>query len=106
LLFRRSTDGMGRRGGAGRRIVRERRRSSEEAMSENGSAKSMKRILVTGGAGFIGSHLCDRLVGEGHQLLILDNFFTGTKANLLQFHGSPQVEILRADVTVPMQLEV
>ena len=66
----------------------------------------MKRILVTGGAGFIGSHLCKRLVEEGNDVICLDNFFTGSKANiekLLDFHN---FELIRHDVTEPILLEV
>jgi UDP-glucuronate decarboxylase len=63
------------------------------------------RILVTGGAGFIGSHLCERLLGEGHDVLCLDNFFTGTKANVAHLLGSPRFELIRHDVTEPILLE-
>ena len=64
------------------------------------------RILVTGGAGFIGSHLCERLHADGHDVLCLDNFFTGSKANVAQLLGSPRFELLRHDVTEPILLEV
>ena len=64
------------------------------------------RILVTGGAGFIGSHLCERLLGQGHDVLCLDNFYTGTKRNVAHLVGNPYFEIIRHDVTFPMYLEV
>lgn len=66
----------------------------------------MKRILVTGGAGFIGSHLCRRLVDEGHDVLCLDNYFTGSKRNILPLRGRPNFEMVRHDVTEPILLEV
>ena len=65
-----------------------------------------KRILVTGGAGFLGSHLCDRLIEEGHDLICLDNFFTGTKRNILHLTGIPNFELLRHDLVHPIFLEV
>ncbi len=64
------------------------------------------RILVTGGAGFIGSHLSERLLGEGHDVLCLDNFFTGSKANIAHLLGNPRFELIRHDVTEPILLEV
>jgi UDP-glucuronate decarboxylase len=64
------------------------------------------RILVTGGAGFIGSHLIDRLMESGHEVLCLDNFFTGRKHNVLSWLGHPQFELIRHDVTEPLRLEV
>lgn len=64
------------------------------------------RILVTGGAGFIGSHLIDRLMAEGHEVLCLDNFYTGHKRNLLKWLDSPYFELIRHDVTEPIRLEV
>ena len=66
----------------------------------------MKRILVTGGAGFIGSHLCERLVNEGNDVICLDNFFTGTKENVLHLFGNPHFELVRHDVTHPFYAEV
>lgn len=65
-----------------------------------------KRILVTGGAGFIGSHLCERLLNDGHEVLALDNFFTGTKENISRLLGNPRFELIRHDVTAPILLEV
>jgi UDP-glucuronate decarboxylase len=64
------------------------------------------RVLVTGGAGFIGSHLCDRLVADGHDVLCLDNFFTGSKQNVAHLVGHPRFELLRHDVVEPILLEV
>jgi len=64
------------------------------------------RILVTGGAGFIGSHLCERLLAEGHEVLCVDNFYTGTKRNVAQLLENPYFEIIRHDVTFPLFLEV
>lgn len=64
------------------------------------------RILVTGGAGFIGSHLIDRLMKEGHEVVCLDNFYTGHKRNLLQWLGHPYFELIRHDITEPIRVEV
>jgi UDP-glucuronate decarboxylase len=64
------------------------------------------RILVTGGAGFIGSHLIDRLMTEGHEVICLDNFYTGDKRNILRWIDSPFFELIRHDITEPIRLEV
>ena len=64
------------------------------------------RILVTGGAGFIGSHLCERLISEGNEVLCLDNFFTGRRENIFHLLDNPRFELLRHDVTEPILLEV
>ncbi|QMS89320.1 SDR family oxidoreductase [Nostoc edaphicum CCNP1411] len=64
------------------------------------------RILVTGGAGFIGSHLIDRLMTAGHELICLDNFYTGHKRNILKWLGHPYFELIRHDITEPIRLEV
>lgn len=66
----------------------------------------MKRVLVTGGAGFLGSHLCERLLALGHEVICLDNFFTGTKGNILPLLQNPYFESIRHDVTVPIHLEI
>jgi UDP-glucuronate decarboxylase len=66
----------------------------------------MKKILVTGGAGFLGSHLCDRLVNAGHDVLCVDNFFTGSKANIRHLLAHPNFELMRHDVTFPLYVEV
>jgi len=65
-----------------------------------------KRILVTGGAGFLGSHLCDGLIREGHDVLCLDNFFTGSKQNILHLMQNPNFELIRHDLAFPVFLEV
>ena len=65
-----------------------------------------KRILVTGGAGFLGSHLCERLIGEGHDVICLDNFFTGVKDNIRHLIGHNRFELVRHDITFPVYLEV
>jgi UDP-glucuronate decarboxylase len=67
---------------------------------------SRKRILVTGGAGFIGSHLIDRLLGQGHEVICADNLFTGTKRNIEHLHDHPRFEFLRHDLTFPLYVEV
>jgi len=65
-----------------------------------------KKILVTGGAGFLGSHLCDRLVARNEDVLCVDNFFTGTKRNVTHLLGNPRFELMRHDVTFPLYVEV
>ncbi|MBM4114874.1 MAG: NAD-dependent epimerase/dehydratase family protein, partial [Phycisphaerae bacterium] len=65
-----------------------------------------KRILVTGGAGFLGSHLCDRLVEAGHDVICLDNLFTSQKSNIAHLLGRPNFEFVRHDVTNPFHFEV
>ena len=71
-------------------------------------AKSQDRasILVTGGAGFLGSHLCDRLIADGHDVICVDNFFTGTKRNIEHLVKHPRFELMRHDVTFPLYIEV
>ncbi|MGE8297705.1 MAG: UDP-glucuronic acid decarboxylase family protein [Pseudomonas sp.] len=66
----------------------------------------MKRIMVTGGAGFLGSHLCERLLSEGNEVLCVDNFFTGTKRNIAHLLSNPYFESIRHDVTFPLYVEV
>lgn len=66
----------------------------------------MKKVLVTGGAGFLGSHLCDRLVAEGHHVLCVDNYFTGSKKNIEHLLVNPNFEVLRQDVCFPLYVEV
>jgi UDP-glucuronate decarboxylase len=66
----------------------------------------MKRILVTGGAGFIGSHLCERLLGEGNEVICLDNYFTGSKSNIVHLLKRPYFELVRHDVIMPYYIEV
>ena len=72
----------------------------------NHSGHSHKQILVTGGAGFLGSHLCEVLVEEGADVLCLDNFYTGSRANVQHLLGKPNFELLRHDVTFPLYIEV
>ncbi|HAN28204.1 MAG TPA: NAD-dependent dehydratase [Halieaceae bacterium] len=67
---------------------------------------SRPRVLVTGGAGFLGSHLCERLLADGHDVLCVDNFFTGSRDNVLHLLGNPRFELLRHDVTFPLYVEV
>jgi UDP-glucuronate decarboxylase len=69
-------------------------------------ANSMKRILITGGAGFLGSHLCERLLAEGHDVICLDNFFTGSKNNILHLMPHPRFELIRHDIINPIYLEI
>lgn len=66
----------------------------------------MKKILVTGGAGFLGSHLCERLLADGHEVICLDNFFTGSKRNIVHLLNNPYFEVIRHDVTEAIDLEV
>ncbi|MCH8030111.1 MAG: SDR family oxidoreductase [Candidatus Dadabacteria bacterium] len=66
----------------------------------------VKRILVTGGSGFIGSHLCERLLNEGHEVICVDNFFTGTKDNIKHLVGNPYFEFIRHDICFPLYVEV
>ncbi len=65
-----------------------------------------KRILVTGGAGFVGSHLCEKLLAQGHEVICADNYFTGTKANIAHLLSNPFFELMRHDVTFPLYVEV
>lgn len=66
----------------------------------------MKKILVTGGAGFIGSHLCEKLLNQGNEVICLDNFFTGSKSNVIHLLNNPYFELVRHDVTMPYFIEV
>jgi len=75
-------------------------------MSAHSIGSKTKRILVTGGAGFLGSHLCERLVDQGHDVLCVDNFFTSQKTNVFHLLGKPNFELIRHDVTLPIYLEV
>lgn len=70
------------------------------------SPLSTKRILITGGAGFLGSHLCEKLLAQGHEVICVDNCFTGTKSNIYHLIDNPKFEFLRHDVTFPLYLEV
>jgi UDP-glucuronate decarboxylase len=75
-------------------------------MASNKPVLGRKRILITGGAGFLGSHLSERLLNDGHDVLCVDNFFTGTKDNILHLMGNPHFEHMRHDVTFPLYVEV
>ena len=83
--------------------IRQGERAEEEEMRRY---SIRKRVLVTGGAGFIGSHLCERLLAEGSDVLCVDNFFTGTKDNIAHLIGNPHFELMRHDVTFPLFVEV
>src|SRR5690349_8080903 len=65
-----------------------------------------RRVLVTGGAGFLGSHLCERLLADGHDVLCVDNFYTGTRDNIARLLAEPRFELLRHDITFPLYVEV
>jgi UDP-glucuronate decarboxylase len=94
------------------RAVRERGRYANppaNASDDQGSSRmalTRKRIMVTGGAGFLGSHLCERLLREGHDVLCVDNYFTGRKDNIVSLLAHPHFEIMRHDVTFPLYVEV
>jgi len=66
----------------------------------------MRRILITGGAGFLGSHLCRRLLNEGHEILCVDNFYTGRRSNISELLSNPRFEVLRHDISFPLYVEV
>ena len=67
--------------------------------------QTTKTVLITGGAGFLGSHLADRLIGAGHDVICVDNFFTGTKKNIEHLIGHPRFEFMRHDVTFPLYVD-
>jgi UDP-glucuronate decarboxylase len=71
-----------------------------------GYTSKNKRILVTGGAGFLGSHLCDRLIQEGHEVLCVDNFYTGSRQNVAHLISNPRFELMRHDISLPLFVEV
>jgi UDP-glucuronate decarboxylase len=81
-------------------------RPAERVFWVKATMSRLKRILVTGGAGFLGSHLCERLVAEKHDVICLDNFFTSQKQNVAHLLGEPNFELIRHDVTRPLWLEV
>jgi UDP-glucuronate decarboxylase len=68
--------------------------------------RNERQVLVTGGAGFIGSHLCERLLAKGHDVLCVDNFYTGTRRNLRTLLSNPNFELMRHDVCFPLYVEV
>ncbi|MBI0537831.1 SDR family oxidoreductase [Roseomonas sp. KE2513] len=75
-------------------------------MKDQSMSLISKRVMVTGGAGFLGSHLCERLLQDGHEVLCVDNFFTGRRANIAHLLGNPRFELMRHDVTFPLYVEV
>ena len=75
-------------------------------MNKSNNISNRKRVLVTGGAGFLGSHLCARLLDEGNEVICLDNFYSGTKDNVTHLAGDPHFELMRHDVTFPLYVEV
>ena len=75
-------------------------------VSDRRLPSELKKVLVTGGAGFLGSHLCERLLAEGNDVICADNFFTGTKRNIGHLIGNPHFELMRHDVTLPLYVEV
>jgi UDP-glucuronate decarboxylase len=77
-----------------------------EWAEESDKLNQMKKILITGGAGFIGSHLCERLLNEGNEVICLDNYFTGSKQNVVHLLSNPYFEMIRHDVTEPYFIEV
>ncbi|XP_031098378.1 UDP-glucuronic acid decarboxylase 2-like [Ipomoea triloba] len=94
-----------------RRVMYETSQTSQHAVNAGGRIpmelkRKGLRILVTGGAGFVGSHLVDRLIARGDSVIVIDNFFTGRKENLLQHFGNPRFELIRHDVVEPILLEV
>lgn len=78
----------------------------DENLNYRTNSIKMKRILVTGGAGFVGSHLCERLINDGNDVICLDNYFTGKKSNIIHLLTNPYFEIIRHDVTMPYYIEV
>lgn len=65
-----------------------------------------RRVMVTGGAGFIGSHITERLLGEGHEVLVVDNYYSSTRRKLTHLLDDPNLEVMRRDVTFPLHVEV
>src|SRR5688500_19238917 len=80
--------------------------STTTSSSSSSTTATLKRILVTGGAGFLGSHLCDRLVAQGHDVICLDNFFTSQKNTVAHLLSKPNSQLIRHDVIEPIYLEV
>ena len=83
-----------------------RSRDVQVRFAHSRGSQRMKKVLVTGGAGFLGSHLCERLLDDGHEVLCVDNFYTGGKSNILGLLKHPRFELMRHDVTFPLYVEV
>src|SRR3954471_17613464 len=81
-------------------------RKNIASMNETMPAGQSRRVLVTGGAGFLGSHLCERLLAQGAEVLCVDNFFTGRRSNVVHLLDNPLFELMRHDVTFPLYVEV
>lgn len=87
-------------------IPAKRRVFKSSPSARNVNFKQFMKNLVTGGAGFLGSHICERLLDQGHEVICLDNFFTGSKQNIAHLLGNPDFELMRQDVTDPFKVEV
>jgi UDP-glucuronate decarboxylase len=85
---------------------REEERKARVPLAVGLKSKRQKRVLVTGGAGFVGSHLVDRLIERGDNVIVIDNYFTGRKENVIHHIGNPNFELIRHDVVEPILLEV
>ena len=82
------------------------RRGEQQRFSVTPDIEKPLRCLITGGAGFVGSHLCDRLLEQGHEVIVADSYFTGSKSNLAKHLGNPRFELIRHDVVFPLFVEV
>ena len=87
-------------------VIRLQPPTAEDARTGGSDSRFRKRILVTGGAGFLGSHLCERLLAAGHDVLSVDNYYTGRRSNIEHLLGNPRFEAMRHDITAPLMVEV